>query len=44
MDYVYCEYFDGEWHLTHMPAEVALMCQLTLGNKFRYLDESMIEE
>lgn len=44
MDWTYCEYFDGEWHLAYMPARVALVCQLALGNKFRYLDESMIEE
>lgn len=44
MDYVYCEYFDGEWHLAHMTANVALACQLALGDKFHYLDESMIEE
>lgn len=46
MDWTYYEWLDEQdmkWHLGCMPADKALAAQLLLGDRFHYLDSSMID-
>lgn len=33
---------DGKWYLGCMPAEMAFICQIRMGENFHYVDESAI--
>lgn len=42
--HVFVEFFDeGKWNLSYMPVEHAFLAQLVMGDKFHYLDDSMIK-
>lgn len=44
MQKVYYEYkdTDGKWYLGCMSADKAFICQLIMGENFRYVDDSAI--